>query len=166
MKISSKHDNLDIYSPWIIFYRKIESLFHKDPDVRVEYDNDSYEIKLYVEGQEKADAIEYLLPEEYTCGNVTVKITVNPSNLDTSMKTYLEKAFQGNEAFSHVTFIDHIPDMYISNPVTYCVFKKEVVQYAADDMSSEHGIASTLYENIAKEVMGHIDGVFFCTDTE
>lgn len=54
--------------------------------------------------------------------------------------------------------------MYISNPIAYCSFKKEVVQYPADDLSSETGLKSTLYEDLAREIFENTDGVYFCTD--
>lgn len=52
-------------APWVTLHRQIEALFGEDPDIKVEYvagDGEDPIIKLYVEGQDKADAIEQLLP--------------------------------------------------------------------------------------------------------
>ena len=156
---------MKIYSPWVIYCKQVSKLFEKDPEVHVEHSDDCTSIKLFVANSDKADALSKLLPIKKVFGNVEVKISVIPANSD---GTYLAKcvktAFEGNGAFSHITTITEIPDMYISNPISYCVFKKEVVQYGADDLSSESGMRSTLYEDLAREVIGDIDGVYYCTD--
>ena len=33
-----------------------------------------------------------------------------------------------------------------------------------DDLSDAHGICSTLYQDLAKEVFGESEGIFFCTE--
>ena len=52
------------------------------------------------------------------------------------------------------------------NPITYVVFVNEVVQYFNDDLGDVYGQCSTLYQEIAKDVFGETEGVFFCTDVE
>ena len=157
-------NNVGIYSPWVIFCKKVTELFKQDPDVRVEVSDDNQSIKLYVDKTEKADALSKILPSSKSFGNVSVSISVIPSNEGDYKAKYFKTAFDGNGAFSHLTTVDHIPDMYISNPISYCVFKKEVVQYGADDLSSESGVRSTLYQDIASDIFGDVEGVFFCTD--
>lgn len=157
---------LGIYAPWVIYSKKIEVLFEKDPDVTVKYDNDTHTISLYVENSKKANALSRLLPSAKVFGSVVLAIDVIPANNDNWQARYFRDAFEGNEAFSHLTEITEIPDVMISNPIAYCVFKKEVVQYGADDLSSENGVASTLYQDIAKEIFGETEGVYFCTATE
>ena len=46
----------------------------------------------------------------------------------------------------------------------YVLFKKEVVQYDSDDISDFHGVCSTLYQDLAKEIIGEDEGIYFCTD--
>jgi len=158
---------MNVYAPWIIFYRQIEAMFSEDPEVVVTYDDETKTITLRVEDLKKAEALSKLLPSHRVFGNVEVTVTVVPANKEPIDKSkYLEAAFRGNGAFSHITTIQDIPPMHLPNPVTYCVFKKEVVQYDADDMSSESGRISTLYQDIAKELFGNIGGVYFCTDSE
>ncbi len=158
-----------MYSPWVIYYRQIEAMFKKDPEVKVEYDDDddsNYTIKLRVNNNVKAEALRKILPAKKVFGNVEVSVIVIPANGVDSRVKYIEDAFKGNEAFSHMTTVSYVPGMYISNPITYCSFKKEVVQYAADDLGSETGLTSTLYQDIAKEIFDNMDGVFFCTDAD
>lgn len=155
-----------MYSPWIIFKNQVEKMFEKDPEVHVEYDEDDNNIKLFVDNAEKAEALNKILPMRKTFGNVEIKITVVPANGEDERMKYVKTAFHGNGALSHLTTIQDIPPMHMSNPITYCVFKKEVVQYNADNLGSESGVASTLYEDLAREIFGSIGGVYFCTDTE
>ena len=157
---------LGIYSPWVIFSKKVQALFEKDPEVKVEFDNDTYTLKLLVDNEEKADALTRIMPTTKVFGNIVVNISVIPSNATNWNAKYYEAAFKGNEAFSHLTVVDEIPGVVISNPIAYCSFKKEVVQYNADDLSSESGKASTLYQELAKDIFGDTDGVFFCTDVD
>ena len=55
---------LGLSSPWMIYYREVEALFQMDPGVRVIFDDDNRELKLYVEDGEKAYALSQLLPTE------------------------------------------------------------------------------------------------------
>ena len=162
-----KEENaMKLYSPWVIFAKKVEKFFEKDPEVKFEFDEEKNVIKLFVDNKAKAEALGRLLPLRKTFGNVDVHIMIIPANKNMERVEYLEAALKGNEAFSHITTIEDIPPMHLPNPITYCVFKKEVVQYGADDLSSESGMASTLYQDLAKEIFSSIDGVYFCTDTE
>ena len=157
----------NIYSPWVIFGKQVEVMFEKDPEVTVKVSEDSKTIKLYVDNENKAEALSKLLPLSKKFGNIEVAIHVVYSNPDVDYRAkYILQALEGNGAFSHLTTIDEIPGMKLSNPITYCVFEKEVVQYGADDLGSESGVASTLYENLAREIFGDIGGVYFCTDVK
>lgn len=152
---------LKLSAPWIIFYKEIEAMFKFDPAVKVIYDEDKNEVKLYVEGAQKADALTQLLPTEKAFGNVVMKITVVPANKLKAVKEGLyEAAFEGNSALSYVRSATGI----FTNPITYVVFKKEVVQFWTDDLGDINGLRSTLYQDIAKDIFGETQGIFFCTD--
>lgn len=147
--------------PWIIFYKEVEELFKDDPGVRVLYDEKENEIKLYVEDGEKAEALSVLLPETKTFGSVTMIINVIPGNDYVKTKTSLyEAAFKGNPILSYIKTIKGI----FTNDLHYVVFVKKVVQYFNDDLGDVNGMCSTLYQEIAKDVFGEREGVFFCTD--
>lgn len=148
--------------PWVIYYNKVEELFKEDPGVRVLYDEEDYTIKLYVEDSAKANALTTLLPGKQTFGNIEQKIEVIPANSVpvNAPRNIYGAAFDGNKALSYIQEVDGI----FKNKITYVVFKNKVVQYYSDDLSDVNGLTSTLYQEIAKEVFGHKDGVFFCTD--
>jgi hypothetical protein len=110
-----------------------------------------------------------LLPNEKTFGDVKVRVSVVPIEqgtededdfMDAWKEEVFEAAFDGNGAFS---FAKTIFGVFHSN-LTYVVFKKRVVQYFNDDLGDAFGQCSTLYQDIAKNVFGELDGVFFCTE--
>lgn len=146
-------------SPWVEYYRKVETLFKQDPAVTTMFDEDKKEILLYVNGAVKADALSQLLPTEVEFGNVIVKIKVIPANDNRQPIDLIRDAFSGNKALEDI-FIAHVA----SNDFNFVIFRKEVVQYWNDNLGDAHGIRSTLYQELAKEVIGEYDGVFYCTD--
>lgn len=151
---------MKISSPWVNYYREVQALFGKDPEIKVVYDENENEVKLYVENARKADALTRLLPSEKVFGNVTLKITVVPANdLDESKVVAFEEAFAGNPVLKYVWHADTVMGAF-----NYAVFKNEVVQYFNDDMSDINGNRSTLYQEIAKDVIGEEPGLFFCTE--
>lgn len=152
-------------APWDIFYREIDELFKEDPDIQIVYNEETKEIKLYVKPSEKATALNDLLPTGMTYGNVTQKITVVPANafthnyvVDNAQKFAV--AFENNPVLSRIETVGEI----FANPITYVVFINKVVQYFNDDIGDINGQCSTLYQEIAKNVFGTINGIYFCTD--
>lgn len=153
-------EELKMSPPWVVYYREIEALFGEDPDIRIEFDEDEYIIKLFVENVDKADALSQLLPDEKVFGSVTVYTTIIPANRPQTKADLIRRAFEGNPAFSYATTIEGV----FSNPITYVAYKNKVVQYFGDNLHDPHGNVSTLYQEIAKDVIGEDDGVWFCTD--
>ena len=153
-------EKVNLSSPWILYYRKIEALFKKDPAVEVKINEDTNMIWLYVDGTEKADALTQLLPAERTFGNVTVKVMIIPTNLnDPSKLPLFQKAFEGNPALAYTQAgSGSIFDL------NYVVFKCEVVQYHSDNIGGVDGLTSTLYEDIARDVFEDAQGIYFCTE--
>lgn len=144
--------------PWISHARKIYALFAKDPDIDIVYDPDEPEIKLYVAKTAKAEAIASILPVEEEFGNIKLKITVVMPNEVVSTDV-LTAAFDGNPILSEIVSIDGAT----KPPMCYVVFSNEVVQYFNDDLSDANGVQSTLYEDIASDVLEPKEGVFYCT---
>ena len=154
--------SVNLVSPWVDHYRKIAALFEEEPNIQVIYNNDDREVKLYVEDELKVDALSKLLPASKMFGSVTLKVTVLPANWgEVQSADVYEDAFRGNKA---VDFIETVKGIG-NTPFTYVVFNKKVVQYFTDDLSDYHGIKSTLYQDIAKDVLKPSSGVFFCTNT-
>lgn len=153
-------ENVKLSPPWITFVHEVEAMFKHDPEVKVKYDSETNQIKLYVADTDKADALEKLIPESKTFGNITVHITVIPPNLEEMTKEELfKKAFAGNPALSFTSSFD-TPFGH----VTYIVFKNEVIQFFNDQMNDINGNKTTLLQDIAPEVFGTEHAVYYCTD--
>lgn len=154
-------ENIKMVSPWIGYYKEIKSLFQEDYTVKVKYDDSKNTIKLYVEDEEKADALAQLLPNRKVFGNITINIDVIPANkVETPKIDLFRKAFEGNGAVAYIETVDNVS----SNAFHFVVFQPEIVQYYNDDLSDINGLRSTLYQDIAKEIFGEREGIYFCTD--
>ena len=168
---------LQLVSPWVNYYHKLNAFFRGDHDVTVVYDEQETEVKIYVIGNEKASSLEELLLSSRELGTVTLKITVIPvnytsstinspygrgwtvwRNMNDTQKLFMT-ALRDNPAFS---FTDRV--CLQTNEITYIVFKNEVVQYCNDDIGDYYGQCSTLYQHIAAEIFNPINGVRYCTD--
>ena len=160
---------LNLSPPWVVYYRKLSAFFREDSEVKITYDDIEQEIKLYVDNAEKAVALENLLPKEQNFGNVTLYITIVPANKtcfdsvkagnSTNLNDIIRICFN-NKAVVSVKIVDGI----MTNKMIFVIFKKEVVQWFSDSISDWHGLTSTLYQDLAKDIFGDISGVFFCTD--
>lgn len=168
---------LNLSSPWVIFYREVEAFFRYDEEVHVVYDEDENNLMLYVEDENKAEALGRLLPLEKEYGAVTLKIKVIPANVpinfrrrrynaplkineDTTAEDLFSVALSRNRNLSSIRTYSGI----MSNPITYVVFVNRVVQYFNDSLSDIHGVCSTLYQEIAKDIFTEQKGVYYCTD--
>lgn len=165
-----KDDKVRMAPPWISYVSKLRVLFGSDPEVKVEYNDDEKEVKIFVEGNaNKYEAMEKLLPIKKEFGNVTLYIAVIPANLGSGADNGVQLVadlFSGNPIFDQIVIVPHI----FTNPIAYASFKKEVVQYYDDNMADPNGNRSTLYQNIAEEVLRDpendrqlLNGVYFCT---
>lgn len=156
-------NGMTLSPPWVIYSRKIEALFKGDEDVKVIYNNDEVSVTIYVNNDEKAEAISKILPSVINFGNVNLNITVATDRLQSEDRLALfKKAFEGNP---NVVDIFSINGVY-ENPVNYVIFKKEVIQYYSDNLNNPHGITSTLNEEIAKEIFSAEKSICFTTDVE
>lgn len=154
-------ENLTLVSPWVNFYKEIEAMFKRDPEVRVTFDNDNRVIKLLVESGDKAKALSKILPGERTFGSVTVKVEIIPANNPNDwdlLKTF-NVAFKDNPAFCETR-----ESITPFGTFRYVLFDKNVVQYPNDDIGDANQIHTTLYQEIAKDIF-EANGVHFCTRT-
>lgn len=156
-------ERITMSPPWIGFFRKIEALFKEDPEITIRYIEDPITIKLYVNNQAKAEALSILLPKSRTFGGVTAYVQVVPSNIakDVSNASLFKTAFEGNPVFDEMIDVEGV----FINPIHYCVFRKEVVQYWDDNLADPNGNISTLYQALASDIFSDTDtkGVIFCT---
>ena len=150
-------------APWITFYREIAELFKHDDEVKVVYYEDDNRIKIYVENDEKAAALEKVLPVKKVFGNEVLYIEVVAANKtdlgDITVGDLWYTIADGNAAFDSIQIFGGVFN------VTYVVFAKKVVQYFDDNLGDVNGKCSTLYQDIAKDVFEPQEGVFFCTNS-
>lgn len=162
---------LKILAPWTIYIKKFQALFDGDPQIacNVDYSGKSPSIVLSCNNGDKVAALQMILPNEICYGGVTLKIDVDgvPSNRAFwNKKELFETAFEKNPAFSMA--ISPVEDGYNWFDVTYVIFKNCVVQFFADNLNDAHGVISTLYQDIAAEILAGegVQGVYFNTDVE
>lgn len=152
--------NTKMVAPWTEFANQVEAMFKEDKDIKFSYDDISKVITLRVNGNDKAEALTKLLPAEKEFGNITVKVKVVPANeLGDSKIDLFAKAFSGNPAVSEITTVETL-----WGPLSFVVFAPKVVQYYNDTMFDLNGIHTTIYQDLAKEVFGTFDGLYYCTE--
>lgn len=144
-------NEVNLSSPWITYMHELEAMFGKDPDIRIVFNKDEYEIKLYVTKPGKAAALEQLLNSEVKFGKVTLKISVVPANDICDVLDVFDEAFTGNPVL-----VGTIPIVSPLGTHRFVIFKNEVVQFYNDQLDDPHGNKSTLYQEIAKDI--------FCND--
>ena len=153
------NETVKISPPWVLYAKKIEALFAKDPDVSVVFDEASRAVKVYVDGNEKYTALDSLLQKEKNFGGVMVSVVVIPANMkETSPAELIQKAFHGNGAFRDCVEVE--------TPVgrlLYAIFSATPVQFASDNIGSPWGLTTTNYESIAKEVLDST-AASYCTN--
>lgn len=110
-----------------------------------------------------------ILPTEVPFGNITLEVIIEGVPSDRAFldkKELFETAFSGNPAFAYV--VSPADKSAVWFDMVYVVFKNCVVQFFNDNLNDCHGILSTLYEEIARNVLTGEGsyGVYFNTDIE
>lgn len=166
---------VNLIAPWNEYYEELVAFFAEDPEVTILYDEEAKNIKVLVRGQNKAEALTYLLNSEVDFGEVKLLITVVPANeVKKDIKQFFKNAndgedykleyrhaLNGNELFSYTRTIENV----MGFNAVFVVFQKKVVQYYNDNLGDLNGMKSTLAEEIARDIFVPHNGVFFCTDT-
>lgn len=156
-------EDMKISAPWVTYLHKLEAMFGQDPDIRITASEDCKEIKLFVNGSDKANALSLLLPAEKEYCGVNLKITVFPSNINSGKAALFRKAFDGNPLYDE-TIVVH-PE-WTNNPFTYVMFKQEVVQYWNDNLGDPHGNVTTLAQDLARDLFDIHSGVYYSTTSK
>lgn len=152
-------EKVKLSSPWVTFVHEVEALFKDDLEIKIKYDEESYNLKLFVDNTDKATALSKLLPDKKEFGNVTLIIDVIPADTDNlPIEELFNKAFCGNPVLSFTQSFDSP-----FGEVSYAVFQKKVVQFFNDQLDDINGNKSMLYQDIARDVLGD-HGIFYCTD--
>lgn len=157
-----KSMDLKLSTPWDIQVAKIRKLFEGDPDVGIAYDRDMITLRLFVDGEMKADAIEKILPSRYEFGNVVLKVLVLPGNEKDDFDVLIENAMVGNPHFSGVERVR--PEGSVQT-FRYAMFKPEIAQMWIDNLGDPHGNITMTYEQLAREVLGEKDGILYSTES-
>lgn len=162
---------LKVSPPWVTFIHKVEALFDGDPQIacNVNWNAPDPSIVLSCNNGDKVAALLQLLPDEVPFGNIVLKIAVDgtPTNRAFANKQELfETAFAKNPAFAYA--VSPADEGYAWFSMVYVVFKNCVVQFFNDNLNDCHGVVSTLYQDIAEEILTGpgAEGVFFNTDVE
>ena len=162
---------LKISPPWVVYIKKVEALFDGDPQIacNVDYSSKSPSIILACNNGDKVTALQQILPDEVKFGNVTLNVEIDgiPSNRGFKNKKELfETVFENNPAFAYA--LSPADEGYNWFSMVYVVFKNCVVQLPVDNINDPRGLISTLYQDIATEILTGegAQGVFFSTDVE
>ena len=162
---------LKILPPWTILIRKMEALLDGDPQIafNVDFNGQHPTVILSCNNGDKVAALQQILPEAINFGNVKLQIVIDgtPSNIAFRSKVELfDTAFKGNPAYAYSVCPAEEGYQWIGT--TYVVFNNCVVQFAADNLNDCHGVISTLYQDIADEILigSATEGVFYNTNVE
>lgn len=157
--------------PWVGYVNKMGALFDGDPQIAFNVDLEGKEPKVVLacNNGDKVTALQQILPTEVEFGNVVLHIIVDgvPANCTFKNKKELfDVAFAKNPAYAYS--VSPSDDGYAWFSMTYVVFKCVVVQMFCDNLNDCHGLISTLYQDIAKEILTgeEVQGVYFNTDVE
>lgn len=157
---------LKLSPPWTTFVNEITALFDGDPEIAINYNENERKVVLATNNGDKAAALLKLLPSEKVFGNITLKIGVDGPISNKAFVSNFElmsTVFDRNPALSMVKVVDGIITAF-----TYVVFKNCVVQFFNDNLNDLHGVVSTLYEDLARDIFADagLCGVVFNTDIE
>lgn len=160
-------ESMKLSPPWVQAHEQFKALFGEDPDITVGYtDKSGPGVTLKVDSQTKADALSRILPERIMMGGVEFGVTVVPGNKagpalpeDAGPAELAAAAFAGNP---HVAQIRQV-SKGLFRDLCYVVFRKEVVQYPADNLADVNGNMSTLMEDVARDLLTEAHGMYFCT---
>lgn len=157
----AKTEEMTMQEPRVVWAKKLMELFALDPDVEVVYEHDTPVVTVYVRGEDKAESISEILPDEVTFSDGTMPVEVIPANSDElTPAEHLRRAFAGNPALVDVVESPVVPK---GPALTYALFAPEVAQLECDNAGSPYGLLTTTYEALAKDVLA-VDGVLLTSD--
>ena len=157
---------VNLSPPWVEYYKEVSEFFRDDQEIGVLYDESKNELRIYVDNPDRAVALAELFPLEKNFGNVKLYISIIPSNKKVN-NNKLKAAYPSTvaAALANCPAVDSIKEVktFFDMDLTYVLFKNKVVQYFIDNIGDYNGMRSILYEDIARNILEDVDGVFFCT---
>lgn len=164
---------LKLSPPWITYINMLEALFDGDPQIAFNVDDSANApfVTIACNNGDKNAAFLQVLPAEKEFGNVKLKISIDGPISNRAFKTskdLMETLFDNNPVFAYT--VEPPQDIRVFGGFLYVVFKNRVVQFFNDNLDDCHGVMSTLYEDIAREVFSdsayNLNAVNFNTDVE
>ena len=163
--------NLKLSPPWEEIHSMLQAFFASDSDIAVDAEiSDAYVLGIACYNEKKFNALNEVLRKRYEFGGVTLEIDVylptdikrgdEPSDVSYDNAKNIKAALEGNELFDKIVMRN-----IMSSKVSFCLFKKEVVQFYNDDLTDLYGYASMLAEDIAR-IIFNTEDINFCTDVE
>jgi hypothetical protein len=159
---------VQMQAPWVVYAKKVKALFEYDSDIIVSEpielaDEGAYNLEVRVSGDDKAESIAKVLPEDVEFGNIALHIMVIPDNDGKlTMLDHIRRAFAGNPALVDVMEVPVVPG---GPSMAFALFAPEVVQIECDNAASPYGIVTTTYEDVARDVL-NVDGVMIASEIE
>lgn len=152
----------NLYAKYVLDYRKLVEFFRGDANIEVKPLNDAtHSCEIVVHGTDKYNALQkHLRITDPAGGTNSLHVTLalaTPTDFDE-----VKALFYGNP---------HVDEIYMRGEegegvhAGQCMFKKEVIQYDADNIGHPHKKNSTLMENLAKEILADTH-VFYATTEE
>lgn len=153
-------EEMTMYESRVVWAKKLKKLFALDPDVEVVYDHDTPIVAVYVRGEDKAESISEILPDEVKFASGSMPVEVIPANADElTPADHLRRAFAGNPALQDVVESPVVPK---GPSMTYGLFAPEVAQVECDNAGSPYGLLTTTYEDLARDVLD-VEGVLIAS---
>lgn len=162
----NENTNVKLSSPLVIFFKQLCKLFMHDPDINIQWedtegkDYENRAIEILVDSEDKYNALTQLMPPKKEFGNVKVQIRVVPSNKEKTELELFEILFKNNPVFCE-TIERTLP---AGDVIGHLMFRPKVAQYYADNITDPYGNNNELYADIAREVFGERDGLYYNTD--
>lgn len=157
---------VQMQAPWVVYAKKVKALFEYDTDIIVDgpielADEGAYNLEIRVSGDDKAESVAKVLPEDVEFGNVMLHIMVIPDNDGKlTMLDHIRRAFAGNPALVDVMEVPVVPG---GPSMAFALFAPEVVQIECDNAESPYGLLTTTYEDVAKDVL-RVGGFMIASD--
>lgn len=156
--MSNEVKNERLSPPWYIYHKKLRSLFEEDDQVNIgeleQGPDGQYTAEITVSDKEKQAALQQIILQNVKMGNINITYTfADPQDIpqaddDVSLETFIV-AFKENPILVKTATAQTLS----GNLQYYAIFKKEVIQFFADNISDYYGNYNGLAVDIAREVL-------------
>jgi len=161
-----KPDKQEMIAGKYHYANMIRELFKKDPQVHMEFDQNTCVLDMYVDDEIKALAIRRLLPEKKVIADETVTVNVEYSGINFGGKNYLKEtvyqAFKGNPLFDYQYWYED-PTMCF-NPYCWVSMDCTPIFYPESNGHNVWGDTVNLPEDLACGLLNDLTQyIFYCS---